>query len=66
MIKFREKDLTPCGPSPAPTCSSPVECAEEFRFDPAFVRDESALSDEQIAELISGEAEVLRDHNVIG
>jgi len=63
---LREKDLTPVGPSPVPTVSSPVERAEEFSFEPAFVRDNSNFSDEQIAEIISGEAEVLRDHNIIG
>lgn len=53
-------------PVPAPTVSSPVEAAEEFSFDPAFQRDTSIISDQEIADVMSGEAEVLKDHNIIG
>lgn len=65
---IRERDLTPCGASPCPTTASdPLDFAEDYRNEVLhFPTDPSLLTDDHIAEMISGEAEVLKDHNVIG
>lgn len=60
--------MTPCGPSPAPTTASdPLDFAEDYRHDTfSFPINPANMTDEEIAELMSGESEFLRDHNVIG
>lgn len=67
-IFIRERDLTPCGPSPCPTTASdPLDFAEDYRSEVLnFPSDPAMITDDHIAEMISGEAEILRDHNVLG
>lgn len=64
----RERDLTPSGPSPCPTTASdPLDFADDYRHEMlSFPTDPALITDDHIAEMMSSEAEVLKDHKVMG
>lgn len=53
---------TPNVTSPAPLCQ--LQTQEEREIDEKI--PDAPITDEQIAEILSGEAEVLKQHNIIG